>query len=66
MERSDYGNNADPEPDIRYSHAEYQKCIYYENMPIQTYLKILQSKKENFQIKKFWYFSYFCSKHRKT
>ena len=27
-------------------------------------LKILQPKKENFQIKKIWYFSYFCSKHR--
>ena len=27
-------------------------------------LKILQLKKENFQIKKLWYFSYFCWKHR--
>ena len=27
-------------------------------------LKILQPKQENFQIKKFLYFSYFCSKHR--
>ena len=27
-------------------------------------LKILPSKNENFQIKKFWYLSYFCSKHR--
>ena len=28
------------------------------------YLKILPPKNENFQIKKLWYFSYFCSKHR--
>ena len=27
-------------------------------------LKILPPKDENFQIKKIWYFSYFCSKHR--
>ena len=27
-------------------------------------LKILPPKNENFQIKKFWYVSYFCSKHR--
>ena len=27
-------------------------------------LKILPPKNENFQMKKFWYFSYFCSKHR--
>ena len=27
-------------------------------------LKILPPKNENFQIKKPWYFSYFCSKHR--
>ena len=25
---------------------------------------MLQPKQENFQIKKIWYFSYFCSKHR--
>ena len=37
---------------------------HYENMPIQNILKILQPKKEKIQIKKFWYFSYFCSKHR--
>ena len=27
-------------------------------------LKILPPKIENFQIKKIWYFSYFCSKYR--
>ena len=27
-------------------------------------LEILPPENENFQIKKFWYFSYFCSKHR--
>ena len=27
-------------------------------------LKTLTPKNENFQIKKIWYFSYFCSKHR--
>ena len=33
-------------------------------MPIQIYWKFYLKKNENFQIKKFWYFSYFCSKHR--
>ena len=33
-------------------------------MPIQIYWKFYHQKNENFQIKKFWYFSYFCSKHR--
>ena len=33
-------------------------------MPIQIYWNFLPSKNENFQIKKFWYFSHFCSKHR--
>ena len=37
------------------------------SLPKQTYsnmLKISPSKNENFQIKKIWYFSYLCSKHR--
>ena len=37
---------------------------HYENMPIQIYWKFQHQTNENFQIKKFWYFSYFCSKHR--
>ena len=36
----------------------------YETSPIQIYWKFYNQKQENFQIKKFWYFSYFCSKHR--
>ena len=38
-------------------------------LPLQKHansniLKFLSPKNENFQIKKSWYFSYFCSKHR--
>ena len=37
---------------------------HYENKPIQIYWKFYQHKNVNFQIKKVWYLSYFCSKHR--
>ena len=37
---------------------------HYENKPIQIYNENLPPNNENFQIKKFWYFSYFYSKHR--
>ena len=37
---------------------------HYENTPIQIYRKFHFQKTENLQIKKLWYFSYFCSKHR--
>ena len=36
---------------------------HYENTPIQIYRKFHLQKTENFQIKKLWYFSYFCPKH---
>ena len=40
--------------------------IHYENMPIQINWKrnIFKTKKGIFSDKKFWYFSYFVSKHR--
>ena len=38
--------------------------LHYENPPIQNIQKISPLKIENFHIKKNWYFSYFCSKHR--
>ena len=40
---------------------------HYENMPIQIYWKFPpppQKKMKIFRKKKYWYFSYFCSKHR--
>ena len=37
---------------------------HYENTPFQIYRKFHLQKTENFQIKKLWYVSYFCSKHR--
>ena len=37
---------------------------HYENMPIQIYWKFYHKKKMKIFSKKFWYFSYFCSKHR--
>ena len=37
---------------------------HYENMPSQIYWKFYHQKKKKNQIKKFWYFSYYCSKHR--
>ena len=40
------------------------KPHHYENTPILIILKSPPPKTENFQIKKLWYFSYFCSKHR--
>ena len=39
-------------------HTSLRKYVY------SNILKILQPKRENFQIKKFWCFSCFCSKHR--
>ena len=36
---------------------------HYENMPVQIYWKFYTTKKWKFSDKKFWYFSYFCSKH---
>ena len=33
-------------------------------MPIQIYRKFHLQKTEIFQVKKLWYFSYFCSKYR--
>ena len=48
-------------------------CIlHYENMPIQIYWKFYHLKQDIFQTpktqhfsdKKFWYLSYFCSKHK--
>ena len=41
--------------------------IFFYSLQKQAYsniLKFLPPKQENFQIKKSWYFSYFCSKHR--
>ena len=38
--------------------------VHYENMPIQIYWKFYNKKKGKFSDKKFWYVSYFCSKHR--
>ena len=38
--------------------------FHYENTPIQIYWKLYNQKKRKFSDKKFWYFSYFCSKHR--
>ena len=37
--------------------------IHYENTPIQIYWKFHHQKLKVFR-QKFWYFSYFCSKHR--
>ena len=37
--------------------------FHYENMSIQIYWKFYHQKWK-FLDKKFWYFSYFCSKHR--
>ena len=42
----------------------YPKCPTLRKHAYLNILKILQPKPENFQIKKFRYFSYFCSKHR--
>ena len=39
-------------------------CIILRKHAYSNVLKILQPKKEIFQIKKFWYFSNFCSKHK--
>ena len=41
----------------------FWRCALRENA-YSNMLKISSPKNENFQIKKFWYFSYFCSKHR--
>ena len=49
------------------SNCHYNKfchCIHYENMPIQIYWKFFPTKEWKFSDKNFWYFSYFCSKHR--
>ena len=40
------------------------EAYHYENTPIQIYGKFHHQKTENFQIKKLWYISYFCSKYR--
>ena len=45
------------------SHIEMKECSLRKHA-YSNILNILQPKKENFQIKKFRYFSYFCSKHR--
>ena len=37
---------------------------YEKKKPIQIYWKFYHPKKWKFSDKKFWYFSYFCSKHR--
>ena len=37
---------------------------HYENTPIQIYWKYCNQKWKIFIKKKFWYFSYSCSKHR--
>ena len=39
-------------------------ALHYENTPIQIYWKFYHQKKVNFQIKIWFFFSYFCSKHR--
>ena len=59
------------------NHNRYFTILYYYGinripksiLPLRKHaysniLKILPPKNENFQIKFFWYFSYFCSKHR--
>ena len=46
------------------SHYPVKFTFHYENTPIQIYWTFYNQKREIFQIKKFWYFSYFCSKHR--
>ena len=38
--------------------------VHYENMPIQIKWKFYHHKLKIFRLKKFWYFSYFCSKRR--
>ena len=42
----------------------YNSYITLRKYTYSNILKIYNPKKENFQIKKIWYFSYFCSKYR--
>ena len=52
-----------------HNHEDVQNNNYYICMSLRKHaysniLKILPPKNENFQIKCFYFFSYFCSKHR--
>ena len=57
-----YADSEDPD---QLQSDQWHLCVYNMTLRKHTYsyiLKILQPKKENLQIKN-WYFSYFCSKH---
>ena len=50
--------------DVRPSSLCHWLCsVHYENLPIQI-TENFTTKKMKLSDKKFWYFSYFCSKHR--
>ena len=47
----------------RYNTTKYM-MPHYENTPIQIYWKFYRQKTKVLRLKKIWYFSYFCTKHR--
>ena len=54
-------NSFETDPDLFYHHRHQPSLRKHAYSNI---LIISPPKTENFQIKKIWYFSYFCSKHR--
>ena len=49
---------------LHFSNTKASRLLkHYENTPIQV-TENFTAKKQKFSDKKFWYFSYFCSKHR--